>query len=143
MPTGSCWCGEVKYEYSGEPTMKVICHCLTCHKTGGGTHTVSALVPSTSFRVISGTPKAFTKQHESGMMLTINFCSTCGSTLWKKGDVGPLRELAIVEVGTLDDLGVLDGLRPQAELYTCYRAKWLGELEGTVQNKEVENTFQK
>jgi hypothetical protein len=61
--------------------------------------------------------------------------------MWKTGDMGPLQELVIVEIGTLDDPGELDKLRPQAELYTCNRAKWLGGLEGVVQNEEVENTF--
>jgi hypothetical protein len=61
--------------------------------------------------------------------------------MWKAGDIGPLQGLIMVEIGTLDDLRELDKLGPQAELYTCHRAKWLGGLEGVQQNKEVENTF--
>ena len=75
------------------------------------------------------------------MMLTVNFCGTCGSTMWKTGTIEPLQNLIIVEIGTLDDLAEIDKAKPEGELFTAHRAKWLEPLPGVTQNVDVENTF--
>jgi hypothetical protein len=67
------------------------------------------------------------------MMLTVNFCGTCGSTLWKTGSIEPLQGLLIVEIGTLDDLAEIDKVKPEGELYATYRAKWLDPIPGATQ----------
>lgn len=56
---------------------------LTVHKTSGSTNSASALAPEGRFQLTAGDPKTFTKQHESGMTLTLRFCGDCGSALWK------------------------------------------------------------
>lgn len=34
--TGSCLCGSVRVRISAEPAQNVLCHCLSCKKSGGG-----------------------------------------------------------------------------------------------------------
>ena len=32
MAKGSCMCGQVTYEYEGEPAVTALCHCIDCQK---------------------------------------------------------------------------------------------------------------
>lgn len=44
---GSCLCGEIKYEVSGEPVLKATCHCTSCQKgteSPQSTHTISPYI---------------------------------------------------------------------------------------------------
>jgi hypothetical protein len=86
--------------------------------------------------VTSGTPKEFSKTHESGMELTVFFCDNCGSVIHKEGDTDAFRGLVIVQAGTLDDAEGLDMEKPGAELYVKHRASWLPEVAGAGQMQE-------
>jgi len=130
MPSGSCICGDLQYEYTGEPTLKANCQCLTCRKLSGGTNIVAALIPEDDFHVKSGTPKTFTTTHEVGIELTVSFCGRCGTNCFKTSN--GFEGLVIVFAGTLDG-GGLEQLKPQAELWNKYRVSWLPELKGTMQ----------
>jgi hypothetical protein len=41
--------------------------------------------------------------------------------------------ILVVRVGVLDGEGALEEGAPKAEVYTCERAKWVGEKEGLQQ----------
>jgi hypothetical protein len=157
MPSGSCWCGALKYEYEGEPALKVciippirstplrnpiqltypshqaLCHCLTCRKVSGSTNTLNFAVPDAAFHVTAGHPKKFAKEHESGMTLTIYFCDTCGSTIYKEGSADAFKGVKLVQSGTLEDKEEVNKGGFQAELYVSERAGWMGALDGVGQ----------
>jgi hypothetical protein len=42
--TGSCLCGAVHYEISGEPTRFYHCHCRRCRKATGTGHATNLMV---------------------------------------------------------------------------------------------------
>ncbi|KAI9855709.1 MAG: hypothetical protein M1813_009671 [Trichoglossum hirsutum] len=84
----------------------------------------TALVPSGSFHLVSETPKALRRTAREWHDARDQLLHHVREHAVEDRDVNPLQESAIVEVGTLDDLALVDGLRPRAELYTCYRAKW-------------------
>jgi hypothetical protein len=160
MPSGRCLCDTLRYEYSGEPVMKVrkyndhltillrptgiyrwhtqqvLCHCLTCRKISGSTNTVCLLVPEQNFRFTSGNPKKTTVTHETGMKITLSFCGDCGNTLCKQADAEAFQGHTIVCAGTLDDDDHLKIAQPMGELWVKYRASWLPEIAGAKQYQE-------
>ncbi|KAL1746741.1 Mss4-like protein [Schizophyllum fasciatum] len=135
MYTGSCFCGAVRYTYSGDLASTALCHCLDCRKISGGAFSVNLGVPSDSLTVISGTPKTFACVGGSGKGVVNTFCGDCGSTLWREMELKP--GVRVLKVGTLDDAGALGELRPGVELFTKRRAGWLSAMPDTVQNEAL------
>ncbi|EXJ89350.1 hypothetical protein A1O3_02417 [Capronia epimyces CBS 606.96] len=134
MPTGSCFCGNIKVEYSGEPASTALCHCADCRKMSGGLYSYNVLVPSANFKVTAGTPKEISKIADSGKPITNCFCPDCGTTLFRYGDsFGGVDGLRIIKAGILDDVDVINHLKPGAELFTSRRIKWVASLDGAAQ----------
>lgn len=93
------------------------------------------MLPDSSITYNSSSPlkKVTVPHHEAGFPMTITFCAECGSALSKEADAEGFRGVVIVFAGCLDGEEVLEGLRPQAEIWTKYRVGWTGTLEGTKQ----------
>ena len=153
MPSGSCLCHKLKYEYTTEPlTMarnvslpgtassltcvhtQATCHCLSCRKITGGTNSVNLLVPEDKIRVTGGSTKQYTETHENGKKLTVYFCGECGSVIYKQHESFPGS--AVILAGTLDDPEGLEKSKPQVELYAKHRVSWLPVLAGAEQKPE-------
>ncbi len=70
---GSCHCGKVTYEVSGEFEEAMACNCSICSRAGW----LLCFVPEAQFRLLSGdnetTDYQFGKKH-----IHHPFCSTCG-----------------------------------------------------------------
>jgi hypothetical protein len=96
MKTGSCLCGGVAYELTGELRLSVACHCGQCRKSSG--HYWSATqVPAAQFTLtVSETLKWFASSPQAKR----GFCSRCGSSLFwmHEGDKGAVS----VASGTID-----------------------------------------
>lgn len=98
MLLGSCLCGGVKYEVSGEIQAVTNCHCSLCRKMSGSAFSSGATVPAASFRFISG--QELLREWESSPGYHRVFCGRCGSPLIKRKDGDP--ESLRLRVGTLD-----------------------------------------
>ena len=61
MVTGSCLCGQVKYEFRGQPRAVYYCHGSPCRKATGSSFATNMLVAEDNFVVTAGTSfiKAF------------------------------------------------------------------------------------
>ncbi|GIJ85585.1 hypothetical protein Asppvi_004444 [Aspergillus pseudoviridinutans] len=137
MPSGSCLCKALQYEYSGEPVSKAVCHCLTCRKFSSAS-SVNLLVPQDHFHLVKGTPKGYHQTHESGMHMTLHFCGNCGSLLYKTADRKEFEGGVIVLAGTLDDPRALDDAKPEAEFFVKHRASWWPALADAKQLQEFD-----
>lgn len=109
---------------------------MTCRKLSGGSNTVNLLIPETHFRICAGTAKQYETLHESGMNLTLVFCGTCSTPLYKVGSRKELEGKIILFAGTLDESDGLNLAKPAEELYTKHRAKWLPVIEEVQQSAE-------
>lgn len=55
--TGHCRCGNIAYEYDGDPILVVHCHCESCRRQTSSPVTTFALVPKAALRFTRGEPK--------------------------------------------------------------------------------------
>ncbi|KAI1078841.1 Mss4-like protein [Whalleya microplaca] len=131
MPEGGCLCGKVRVSYEGEPVAKALCHCIDCRKITGSTYSTNVIVPGEGFKLLSGSPKTFTKTGDTGNDITSHFCGDCGSTLFRTGP--SFGTTKVVKAGILDDPKGLDGAKPGAELFVDSRVNWVPQVPGTVQ----------
>lgn len=116
-------------EYSGDPAMTALCHCGDCRKISGGNYSNNIVVPSQQFKVLKGTPKEISKTADSGKQITSCFCGDCGTTLYRYGDTfGGIDGMRIIKAGILDDVSVINGIVPGAELFVPERIKWVSGL---------------
>ncbi|CAI6332966.1 unnamed protein product [Periconia digitata] len=132
MPSGSCFCTAIKFTFTGEPLVKALCHCTDCRKLSGSTYTTNLLIPSSSFTLLSGTPKPVPKTSDAGNAITNFFCGECGSPLWGKGAFG---DDLVLRAGVVDweegkENGMSEGARPSVELFVQRRVGWVDGVEG-------------
>ncbi|GFE66285.1 GFA family protein [Litoreibacter roseus] len=78
MLKGSCLCGEISFEVTGDVTSVAVCHCGQCRRQSG--HVWASAVCKDAALSITGTPKWY---HASDTAKR-GFCGTCGAFLfWK------------------------------------------------------------
>ncbi|TVY84883.1 hypothetical protein LSUE1_G001075 [Lachnellula suecica] len=128
---GGCLCNKVRVNYTGEPNAHVLCHCLDCRKISGSAYSNNIIVPDGNFKLVSGTPKTFTKTADSGNTIVSHFCGDCGTTVYRTGDSFPGAN--IVKVGVMDDPEWPTKNVPKGELFAGQRVPWAKEVDGAAQ----------
>jgi hypothetical protein len=98
---GRCLCGHVSYEYTGSVGPANYCHCEDCRRCTGSAFNIGVRFDLGEFRIVSGSPKGFTTQGESGRELTRHFCPECGSPIFTSSPKHP--DYVYVKAGGLDD----------------------------------------
>lgn len=118
MHSGSCLCGEVRYEIRGGIGPGYFCHCTRCRKAGGSAFASNAVVAADDFVVTAGAGALKTFVASTGLHRV--FCSNCGSPIISRREGVPQVR---VRLGTLDTpLGAGQG--PQAHIYVDSKAEW-------------------
>ncbi len=120
---GSCMCGAVRYEASGEPFSVIHCHCHSCRKHNGG-----PVVTLAGFKAdqvaFSGTVR---KIYQSSPGVGRAFCDNCGTPLTWEGDGGELGPIVELHISTFDDPDVLV---PSAHSFHNERIAWFDIADG-------------
>ncbi|MFC7694841.1 GFA family protein [Paeniroseomonas aquatica] len=88
---GGCLCGSVRFAVSKPLALAAYCLCSDCRKTTGSAFNISVPVTRENFRLLSGSPKGFTKASDQGVKLTRLFCPDCGSPVYTFLDRYPDR----------------------------------------------------
>ncbi|KIX14851.1 GFA family protein [Dethiosulfatarculus sandiegensis] len=120
--TGSCLCGEVRFEIKGDFENFYLCHCSRCRKDTGSAHAANLFSSTAKLKWLAGEDKVtvFTlpsTQH------TKAFCSICGSALPNLQMDG---DLLVVPAGSLDsDVPI----SPNAHIFVSSKANWDHDLE--------------
>ena len=121
MPTtyrGGCQCSAIRYEVTAEPMIAGQCQCLHCqHETGGG-HTSFIAFPVDAVK-LTGAPRYYEMEAESGNIVRKGFCPTCGAPVVSA--TSGLPGVTTVSAGSLDDPGVF---KPQFVCYTSRGHAW-------------------
>jgi len=114
---GSCLCGGVRFELTGEFEPGSFCHCASCKRISGGVGTANGWAPTDSINIVDGADLVRTYQPDEGRAKT--FCSRCGSNLFGGG--WPEAEIASVRLPAIDS--PFEG-SPRRHIYTRSVAAW-------------------
>lgn len=119
---GSCLCGTVTFQISGEFEAFFLCHCKRCRKDSGSAHAANLFSSRATLEWLSGhdsiqTYRVPETRHEK------TFCIKCGSAL---PNVQVEGGFLVVPAGSLD--GAID-IRPSAHICMVSRADWDTGLE--------------
>lgn len=122
ITTGSCQCGTVAFQISGEFESFFLCHCKRCQKDTGSAHAANLFSTSAAITWVSGRESVQTyrvpeTRHEK------SFCIKCGSAVPAVHQEGALLQ---VPAGSLDSPVTI---RPNAHICCASRADWDNGLE--------------
>ena len=118
------------YRVEGEPVAVGICHCTQCQKQSGSAFGMSCIVQKEAFRLLSGSPKTFTRTSDSGRPVACAFCPDCGTRIYH--ETRWLDGVLNIKPGTFDDTSFL---RPQAQIWTAKKQGWV-ELPSEIRSFE-------
>lgn len=119
MPTGHCHCGAIRYEVTGNPLYKALCHCEDCRRHAGAPAVGWAAFASNCLTVLAGTPKVYASS-EHGRR---HFCPDCGTGLFYYNE-RMLPGLADIQIVTLDDP---EAMAPTANIQVADRLAWMAK----------------
>ena len=96
---GSCHCGRIGYEVSGEIKQVMDCNCSLCRRRGG----LLWFVPASDFRL--RTPKGDVATYTfNEHRLQHHFCTTCGIAPYSEGKGPDGKEMVAVNVRCLPNV---------------------------------------
>jgi len=78
----SCACRAFTIELAGDPQIVSICNCTECQRRTGSAFGISAFFEKSQIIERSGDKSVFKRSADSGRALSLNFCPTCGTTLY-------------------------------------------------------------
>src|SRR6516162_3639883 len=55
--TGSCQCGNIRYEITQSPQLVYTCHCTDCQRITSSAFSLGIALPETAFRLAAGEPR--------------------------------------------------------------------------------------
>jgi hypothetical protein len=114
---GSCLCGAVRVELSGDPDRVGLCHCLDCRKKSGSLFSAWAIYPADAVTVTGETAG-----HELGDGYVRHVCPSCSAPIC---EVDAASDEVEVFIGVLDAPNLLT---PTYETWTVRREHWLPPL---------------
>jgi hypothetical protein len=116
--SGSCLCGAVKFEVTGEPRRFYHCHCSRCRKATGTGHASNLFVQPGALNWLQGEAQVRSFKVPEAERFTNSFCGTCGSRLPRQPKDS---DIVLIPAGSLDEE---PPLRPQARIFYASRANW-------------------
>lgn len=120
--SGSCLCGDVRFEIEGRFERFYLCHCAYCRKGTGSAHGANLFATTAALKWVSGEDKV-RSFNLPATRHSRSFCGTCGSALPMLQMNG---ELLVVPAGSLDDEVPI---RPDAHIFVSSKASWDDGLE--------------
>jgi len=128
---GSCFCGAVSYEITGNLGVFQYCHCSRCRKVSGSAHAANLFVARPDFRWLRGEELVGRFEPADTRHFVTSFCRRCGSSLPWLEKTG---RTFIVPAGSLDDD---PGIRPSQNVFYGSRAVWYTEAGSLPQHEEL------
>lgn len=120
--SGSCLCGAIHYEISGDFEEFYLCHCASCRKDTGSAHAANLFSSTAVLKWLKGEADVRTYDHNNSGHIK-SFCSVCGSALPNLQMNG---NLLVVPAGSLDtDIEIV----PSGHIYIQEKANWDCNLE--------------
>lgn len=117
MYHGSCLCGGVKIQVSGEISDIIHCHCSLCRKSSGTAFATNGFVASEDFHINEGESLLGAYELQPGKKR--HFCTRCASPVFSSNAQDPTR--IRLRLGILDcDIDE----KPGSHNFVTSRANW-------------------
>lgn len=121
---GQCHCGAITFEAEVDPERVYVCHCTDCQSISGSPFRWATNVPKGDFRLLSGSPKTYVKQAESGDENHQVFCPDCASPIYSTSSRDDWKSFN-VRLGTVRQRAQL---QPKLQLWHRSAQAWAGTL---------------
>lgn len=131
IANGSCLCGTVRYETSGNLGIFQYCHCSRCRKFTGSAHSANLLVRPGQFRWLSGEDAIGRYEPSESRHFATAFCRHCGSSMPWHAKSG---KAVVVPAGTLDEH---PGIEPMQNVFCASEAAWYRESSELPRHDEL------
>jgi hypothetical protein len=128
---GSCLCGDVGFEVSGEMQRVVHCHCSLCRRSRGTGFASTLFTAPERFRWTRGKDRIRAYRLPPPRTYEADFCARCGSLV---PTVVPDFGLALLPAGAIDTL--LRAL-PAVHIYVGSKAEWQDITDSAPQFDEM------
>ncbi len=115
---GSCLCGAVHFQVSGEPARFHHCHCGRCRKATGSGHSTNLFLQPGTLSWVRGEDRVRSFKVPQAERFANQFCTDCGARLPR---VVAGTDSIMIPAGSLDDPIALE---PQARIFQDSRAAW-------------------
>lgn len=96
---GSCICGSIRYEITGEPRAFFHCHCGRCRKSSGTGHASNILLKPETAEWTAGQELLGNFKVPDAERFRTVFCTNCGSPMPR---IAPDLSIAVIPAGSLD-----------------------------------------
>jgi hypothetical protein len=113
ITSGRCLCGDIRFEYRGEPIVVEHCHCESCRRHTSAPFATFIVVDKAAFRYTRGTPVPYASS--PGVERT--HCARCGAPIAYEN----ANEFALY-AGTLDDPAPLT---PARHIFVAEKLPWI------------------
>ncbi|HEV2364944.1 MAG TPA: GFA family protein [Caulobacteraceae bacterium] len=122
--TGSCHCGDIRFEAEADLETVGVCHCADCQKLTGSAWRVNVRAPAESFR-LTGEPTVYVKTADSGARRAHAFCPRCGTPIYSAAADEPAKAYSL-RLGTLSER---HHLAPRRQVWKRSALSWSSNLE--------------
>src|SRR5207253_9399949 len=113
------------FESEIDPAKVLICHCTDCQSLSGAAFRTVVRVPANAFKLLSGAPKTYVKQADSGNRFAQAFCGNCGSPIYGAHPVDNPKFYGI-RVGALRQRHTLS---PKLQIWCRSAQPWVEQLD--------------
>ncbi len=80
---GGCLCRDIRYETTADPVWTTVCHCTFCQRLTGSAFLVEPIFARAAVVFSGSATKSYVHRSDgSGQRVFVNFCGTCGTTLY-------------------------------------------------------------
>ncbi len=120
--SGSCLCGDIRFEITGDFENFFFCHCKSCRKDTGSAHGANLFSSTAELTWLKGEEKVQTFNYQNSGHIK-SFCPRCSSAL---PNIQMEGTLLVVPAGSLDT--EID-IPPSGHIYLSEKAGWDKDLE--------------
>lgn len=129
MHTGSCLCGKVTFEVSGDLPAPSACHCSQCRKHTGHFE-ASTDIPRSAVTVEG---EEHVTWFHSSEKVRRGFCSTCGSSLFWDPIDRDKHDWTAIAMGAFD---TPTGTRLERHIFVADKGDYYDIADGLPQNEQ-------
>lgn len=131
VTSGSCLCGDVAFEMTGDALFMWNCHCLRCRRSRSAAHNTNVFYKLPQFRWTQGESQVVDYKLPEARFFGAAFCKRCGGSVARPSKE---RNNVVVPAGSLD---TDPGVRASGHIFTSYKASWFEITDSVPRHPEA------